>query len=287
MSTSPHIADVTLNDFSKRVLEKSREVPVLVDFWAGWCGPCRMLTPVLTRLAEAYAGKFFLAKVDTDVERELATQYAIRSLPTVKVFRNGEGLTEFMGAQPESAIRRFIDPYIARDSDAVVDKALAAHRSGHDDEAVGLLRRAVDADPADDRAKLVLASIYVEQSRLNEAQAVHGMLSAKAKTEPEALALAGRIRFARIVATAPPADELEKMIAADPDNCKARSQRSARQVLANDYESALSNLLEIVKRNRRFHDDAGRQYMLAVFDLLGGKGELVSKYRRLLSSALN
>ncbi|MFQ5754520.1 MAG: thioredoxin [Acidiferrobacterales bacterium] len=287
MSTSPHIANVTLKDFTKRVLEKSREVPVLVDFWAEWCGPCRMLTPVLTRLAEVYAGKLFLAKVDTDVERELAKQYGIRSLPTVKVFRNGQVVTEFMGAQPESAIRRCIDPYIARESDALVDKALVAHRSGQDDEAVSLLRSAVEADAVNDRAKLVLASIYVEQSRLDEAQAVHGMLSAQAKTEPEALALAGRIRFARIAASAPPAEELEKMIAANPDNCEALSQLSARQVLANDYEPALSNLLEIVKRNRRFHDDAGRKYMLAVFDLLGGKGELVNKYRGLLSSALN
>ncbi len=287
MSTSPYIADVTLGDFTARVIEKSREVPVLVDFWAAWCAPCRMLTPVLTRLTEAYAGKLFLAKVNTDAEHELATRYAIRSLPTVKVFRNGEVVTEFMGAQPESAVRSLIDRYVARDSDAVVDEALAAYLGGQQQEAVKLLLSVMDADPDNDRGKLMLADIYVDLVRFDEAQEVHRGLSAQAKSKPEALALAGRLQFARLAADAPPIDELEKTLAADPDNREARSQLSARQVLNNDYEAALSNLLEIVKRERQFDDDAGRKYMLAIFDMLGGNGELVNKYRGLLSRALN
>jgi putative thioredoxin len=243
-----------------------------------------MLMPVLAKLADAYAGKFLLAKVDTDSERELAMTYGIRSLPTVKIFRNGEVADEFMGLQPESAIRQIIDRHVSRESDTMVEAALLAHRDGKTEEATELLRDAMDTDPDNDQVKTELAKIYLEQSRLDDAEK---LLDRITKLDSEGLALVVRITFIRIAANALPMAELERAISLDPNNCDARHKLSALQVLKNDYEPALQQLLEIVKRNRKFDDDAGRRHMVALFDMIGDSNDLVRKYRNLLSQALN
>ena len=130
MSPSPHIADVTQQTFESLVLAKSREIPVLADFWAAWCGPCKQLMPVLAKLADEYGGKFFLAKINSDTEQPLAARYGVKSLPTVKLFRNGQVVEEFMGAQPEKTIRALLDRHIPRESDTLVYNAMLAARSG-------------------------------------------------------------------------------------------------------------------------------------------------------------
>ena len=287
MSDSPNIADVTERDFNALVVEKSRTVPVLVDFWAAWCAPCQMLMPVLGRLAEEYRGKFFLAKVNADVEQTLAARYGVRSLPTVRLFKNGAVVDEFMGAQPERTIRALLDRHIPRESDALVHQALLELRSGNLEQAAALLQRARRIDPANDKVKIELARILTALSRLEEAAAVLDDLSADGKRDPEAVALTARLEFARIAAGAPPPTELEKRIAADPRDSEARYQLGARRLLAGDYEAALDQLLEIVRRDRRYGDGAAHKAMLKVFELLGDKPELVRKYRGLLYSALN
>lgn len=284
ISTSPYILEVSQKEFAAQVLEKSREVPVFVDFWAQWCRPCHMLMPTLAKLADAYAGKFLLAKVNTDNERELAMTYGIRSLPTVKIFRNGEVADEFMGAQPESAIRQIIDRHVSRESDTMVEAALLAHREGKIEEATELLQNTMDTDPDNDRVKIELTRIYLEQSRLDDAEK---LLDRITKLDSEGIALVACIEFARIAADALPMAELEQAISLDPNDCDARHKLSALQVLENDYESALQQLLEIVKRNRKFGDDAGRRHMVALFNMLGNDSNLVGKYRNLLSMALN
>jgi putative thioredoxin len=284
MSTSPYISEVSQKQFAAQVLEKSQEVPVLVDFWAQWCRPCHLLLPTLVKLADAYAGKFLLAKVNTDSERELAMTYGIRSLPTVKIFRNGEVADEFMGVQPESAIRQIIDRHVSRESDTTVEAALLAHREGKTEEATELLQNAMDTDPDNDRVKIELAKMYLEQSRLDDAEK---LLDRITKLDSEGIALVARIEFAHIAADALPMAELEQAISLDPNNCDARHRLSALQVLDEDYEPALQQLLEIVKRNRKFGDDAGRRHMVALFNMLGSHDDLVGKYRNLLSMALN
>jgi putative thioredoxin len=284
MSTSPYISEVSQKEFAAQVLGKSREVPVLVDFWAQWCGPCHMLTPILAKLADAYAGKFLLAKVNTDSERELAMTYGIRSLPTVKIFRNGEVADEFMGVQPESAIQQIIDRHVSREPDTMAEAALLAHREGKTEEATELLQNAMDTDPNNDRVKIELAKMYLEQSRLDDAEK---LLDRITKLDSEGIALVARIEFARIAADTLPMAELEQAISLDPNNCDARHKLSALQVLEEDYASALQQLLEIVKRNRKFDDDAGRRHMVALFNILGNHDDLVTKYRNLLSMALN
>ena len=224
MSTSPYISEVSQKEFAARVLEKSREVPVLVDFWAQWCRPCHMLIPTLAKLAGAYAGKFLLAKVNTDNERELATTYGIRSLPTVKIFRDGEVVDEFMGVQPESAIRQIVDRHVSRESDSMVKAALLAHREGKTKEATELLQKAVDTDPDNDRAKIELTKIYLEQSRLDDAEKLLGRTN---KLDSEEIALVAYIEFAHIAADALPMAELEQAISLDSNNCDARHKLSA------------------------------------------------------------
>ena len=294
MADSPFISDVTRADFASLVLEKSHQMPVLVDFWAAWCGPCQMLMPVLARVAEDYRGRFHLAKVDTDAERELATQYGIRSLPTVKLFRNGAVVDEFLGVQPEPAIRQLIDRHLPRPADATIARASAAAQAGRTDEALALFRAAVAEDPSYDRPKIELARLLVTlppdsdvATRIAETEKLLNTLPPLKRSDADVVALRTRIDFLRIVESAPPLPELERKVTTNPADHQARYQLSARKALAGDYEPAMEHLLELVRRDRRYGDDAGRKTLVGLFTLLGNSNPLVTRYRGLLSRALN
>lgn len=286
MTHSPHTADVSGHDFDSQVLARSHQVPVLADFWAAWCGPCQALMPVLARLADEYQGRFFLAKINSDNEQPLAARYGVRSLPTVKLFRNGQVVDEFMGAQPEKTIRALLDRHIPRESDAFIEKAVAAARAGQIDQALAIMQQALVIDPGNDRVRLELARLLVHLRRVDEAEQVLNAASAEARQSPHAAALRAQFEFARIAATAGSVTELEQAIAANPKDSAARFQLAAQLVLGNRHQSALDQLLEIVRSDRKFQDDAARKAMISVFNLLGG-GELVNEYRRKLSMALN
>lgn len=294
MADSPYISDVTQADFGASVIEKSRERPVLVDFWAAWCGPCQMLMPVLARLAAQYEGKFLLAKVNTDVEQALALEYGVRSLPTVKMFRHGQVAGEFMGVQPESAIRALIDRFVPREADFLMERAGKLATQGRTEEAIALLRAAVGDDPHYGPPRLALARLLlsdtdagVPKTRLEEAEQVLGSLPLDLVSDPGAVALRSRLDLLRTVAEAPAAAELERALIEDPANHEARYRLSSWRVLAGDYEGAMEGLLEIVRRDRKFGNDAARKALVSIFNLLGHQHPLVSKYRARLSSALN
>jgi putative thioredoxin len=287
MSPSPHLADVTQQTFESLVLAKSREIPVLADFWAAWCGPCKQLMPVLAKLADEYAGKFFLAKINSDTEQPLAVRYGVKSLPTVKLFRNGQVVEEFMGAQPEKTIRALLDRHIPRESDALVDNALLAARSGKPDEALAILQQAVKTDPGNDRAKLELARLHTYFGHAAEAEVALAALSVEARESSDAVGLKAQLEFVHIVANARPPDALLTAIAANARDSDARYELAAHLVLRQQYEAALDQLLEIVRTDRKFHDDASRKAMVSIFNLLGGSGDTVKQYRAKLSMALN
>ena len=294
MSHSPHIADVSHATFDAEVLARSHKQPVLVDFWAAWCGPCRMLMPLLARLADEYQGRFHLAKVETDNERELAAQYGIRSLPTVKLFRNGTVVDEFMGAQTESAVRAFIDRHLPRAADAVVDRAEHLSDAGRTEEAVALLRAAIVEDGAYARPKLALARLLLSlpadrhtPAMLDECERLLASLPADRRDDAQAVALRTRLTLLRAVVDLPPMEELHRTVAVNPNNSQARYALGVHQALREDYEAAMEQLLELVRRDRRYGDDAGRKTLVSLFQLLGNQHPLVIKYRGLLSRALN
>jgi putative thioredoxin len=287
MSTSSHIADVTQQTFESLVLAKSREIPVLADFWAAWCGPCKQLMPVLAKLVDEYDGKFFLAKINSDTEQALAQRYAVKSLPTVKLFRNGQVVDEFMGAQPEKTIRALLDRHIPRESDALVVNAMLAASGGRLDEALAILQNVMHTDPANDHAILERARLLAHLGRSDESEQTLKALSAEMKDSTDAAAIRAQLDFVRIVKGARSPEELLIAVNTNPKDSAARFQLAAHLVLRQQFDAALEQLLEIVRSDRKFNDDAARKAMLSVFQLLGGAGELVTQYRRKLSMALN
>jgi thioredoxin len=194
MDESPFIIDVTRENYAQ-VMETSFNVPVLIDFWASWCQPCQVLMPILARLAEEYQGKFLLGKLNTEEQQEIAAQFGIRSIPNVKLFRNGQPVDEFMGALPEKAVREFLDRHVARDSDAQVAEALEQLRAGNAAGAVMLLDEAREADPDNPRITVALAQAQAAGGNIAAAEATLDSLPANERDKPEVAAVRNHLYF--------------------------------------------------------------------------------------------
>jgi putative thioredoxin len=287
MNENPSIVDVTAEDFHEAVVEVSRQRPVVADFWAAWCGPCQSLMPVLERLAEEYDGAFRLARVNTDEQQQLASEWGVRGLPTVKVFRHGEVVEEFSGAQPESAIRPLIDNHLPRASDATVEQAEAEREAGRPEAALALLRPLAEAEPDNSRLQLLLIELLTEAGHPDEARTHLDRLPVNLASDPRVEQLRARVTLARIAGEGPEDATLEDRLAADGDDLEARYHRAARHALSGDHEKALADFLHILQRDRGFAEDGGRKGLLAVFELLGNEGELVNRYRGRMFAALH
>lgn len=286
MADTPHVIDATVEGFQTQVVERSHQLPVVVDFWADWCGPCKMLMPVLTQLAESYGGKFLLAKVNIDQQQELAMQYGVRSVPTVKVFRFGAVVDEFMGVQPEGQIRAVIDRYIERESDRVINEASERFAQGETDAGIEMIRRVLADEPENQRAQLALTEMLVSSGKFAEARRILDELPVDQRMEDGVQALLARLEFAEAAADAPSAEALEQALADNPGDSEARYRLGARCLLDGDYERALESFLELMRRDRKYGDDAGRKAMVRIFELLGSDSELVGRYRRQMARLL-
>jgi putative thioredoxin len=287
MADSAFVVTLNAGNFRQVVIDGSFQRPVLVDFWADWCAPCRALMPVLAKLAEAYNGKFLLGKLDTEAERELAAQFGIRSLPTVQLFKDGKPVDQFMGALPEAQVRAFLDRHIPREADLLVARAEALIGAGNLTDAATLIAQARAAEPDHPRALIADVRLAAAGGDTQGAEALLDALPVDLLGDPDMVALSGHLRFANVLTGAGEEPELRARLAANPANSEARYQLAAHRVARGDYEEALELLFELMRRDRTYGDDAGRKGMLMIFDLLGGTGDLVSRWRSRMFTAMH
>lgn len=286
--------DANQTSFSRDVIEASRETPVLVDFWAPWCGPCRMLGPMLEKLEAEYGGRFRLVKVNSDQNPELAAQFRVRSIPYVVAFVDGQPVDAFVGVLPEGQLRAFLAKLLPDPSEIERRKALKLIDAGALDEAAAALRAAIALDPGNDAARLDLATLLLErmpppvtEARIAESREVLAHASAGAKLEARHRALQTQLDSLAQAVRLPAADELQQHIEAQPDDLQARLDLARVHIAQRRFEPALQQLLQIVARDRKFGDDIARKTMLAVFEMTADQPALVSEYRRKLAAELN
>ncbi len=288
MSDSAPAIDIDETSFESAVVARSHELPVLVDFWAAWCAPCRALAPVLDRVVESYGGRVALAKVNTDEQPRLAATFAVRSLPTVKLFRDGAVVGEFMGAQPESMIRALLEPHVKRDSDRLREQAATAKGSGDLAGAAALLTRALAEDPDNARIHPELAEVSLDLGDLEAAAAVLTSVPLRGADEERVTALRARLRLAQQSADSEEDEAaLRAAVDADPTDCAKRLRLGAYLAGQGEHEAALEEFLSVLRIDRGFDDGAARKSMVDIFRMLGNSHPLVGRYRAMMASILN
>lgn len=284
-SDSPYIIDVHQDNFEEAVLQASFNVPVMVDFWAPWCNPCKMLMPVVTKLAEEYEGQFILAKVNVDENQPLATQFNARSVPAVKIFRNGAVVDEFMGAQPEGNVRMVLDNHIERASDQLRAEAAGMIQAGDLDQGLALLQQANQEDPDNPRVRLdLITALFMKGDYDNVEQAIRA-LPAEEKESAEVRDLQNRLLFARASADAPDIETLRSNIENDPADSESRYRLAAQLMTHGETESALGELLTLMMRDRDYGEDGARKGMLAILESIDDPA-LSGQWRRKMASAI-
>ena len=278
-SISPYIQDVSAADFQQAVLQKSHDVPVVVDFWAEWCQPCKTLGPRLEKMAAESEGSFILAKVDVDTNQELAAQFNVQGIPTVIGFRGGAPVDQFTGVMPENAIEDWLLRLLPSEIDLVVDQARDAAIAGNLETAERLFRAALEQQPDHQEAGTGLAALMIASGRQDDALILLGKLAVT--DEVEQLQAAARLSASRDTDL----HELTTRLAGSPDDESIRIELAMALAARQEYEPALDHLLGIV-RNRGAAKDEARKAMLDIFDVLGDGHPLTTTYRRQLASAL-
>jgi putative thioredoxin len=283
---------LTRANFDDVVLRGSATRPVLVDFWAPWCAPCRALAPILDRLAEEFAGRFTLAKLDTDSEPELAARYGVRGIPNCKLFVDGKVADEFTGALPEGSLRQFLDRALPSRAAPLVAEANALLAAQNPAAALARLDDALALDPEDEDALLTRAETLLALNRMADATSVVATLEAPARARMRPVRNERRLATLKARAELAPGAggdlaTLARQAAATPVDCAAKHAYALALAAAGNYEYALAELLAIVQTDRNFGDDIGRRTMLTVFEALAGDSDVSRRYRRELAAAIH
>lgn len=290
-STAEHVFDATQDNFEADVLQASLKTPVLIDFWAEWCGPCKALGPVLEKLAAEYNGAFRLAKVDVDGEQALAGAFGVRSIPTVVLVKDGQPVDGFAGALPEGQVREFLGRHLQPaeaaagddDSDADGDGAIAPVESA--EQVLTRLQQAIAAAPDDAGLKLDLALALMRTGDTAAAAAELDALPANLATDERAVRLRSQLELARALEGAPTAAQLRTRIDADPSDWAARDLLGVHLLLGDDPGAGLDQFLAILQGQRDWNDGQAKARLLAAFATLDD-ADLVGRYRRRMTSLL-
>ena len=286
MSELAHVFDAVTETFEAEVLQKSQQTPVLVDFWATWCGPCKTLGPILEKLAGEFNGSFVLAKVDVDKEQEIAAAFQIRSVPTVFLVKGGQIVDGFPGAVPESQIREFLKQHGVEPGEAANEAPAAEEALALDPHAeVIALRKAIETEPEKAELKLDLALALLKTGAASEAEALLDALPANLATDDRAIRAHARLGFIALLKDAPPSEVLDAAIAANPDDLRARHLLGVQQLMTGKSQAALEQFLEMLRRNRSYEDNLPKKSLIDAFRVIEDE-DLVSQYRRKMASLL-
>lgn len=276
MMASDHIIRVSEADFEFQVVAYSRSKPVAVDFWAEWCKPCQVLTPILEKLAQEAAGAFRLAKVNVDESPNLALQYGVRSIPNVKAFRSGSVVAEFVGMQPEGRIREFLLSLAPDEHELIYEKASGLLNLGQVASAESAFRQFLSQSPDHPGALLGLLRCVLLQGNVNEADTILGDFPAS-KEYPRAQALIPLVKALQHLSQTPGFSD---------DPLEAAYFNALRLVRRGNYEAAMDGLLDVIRQDKRFRQEEPRKVILGILEMLGNEHPLTQPYRQELAQVL-
>jgi len=287
MSDFPFVVDIQdIAHFQQQVVELSKQQPVLVDFWADWCQPCQALMPILSQLSNDYKGAFILAKVNADEQQELVTAAQVRSLPTVKLFKDGAIVDEFMGAKSESEIRQFLDAHINNDTDTQIQEAMSLAEGGEYEPAIEILKNLNQQDPANSSIYIAIAQVYLQSADFDNCTAILKALPANVQVTDEVKKLQADLNLAKAASNAPDVSDILAQLEENPDNHELRLQLANQYAVSYQYEQALEALLYIIQKDINFQDGEAKTAMLNIFESLGPQDAITRRYRTKLATLL-
>ena len=286
MAISQFVLEVDEAHFQQDVTDRSNKVPVLVDFWAPWCGPCRTLSPLLEKLANEYQGAFLLAKVNTEENSRLAAEFGIQSIPNCILFKYGKPAGQFVGALPESAIRKFLAPHCPNEADKLFTVAERTINDKRYEIGEKLLQEILTLDPQHWAAHLALAKLLIQLQRPDETRMHLDLIPGSADEYEMAAHLKEVLAFFEECHNAGGETACRQKLGKDPSNLEARFSLASCLASQSRYREALEEFLAVVAKDKNYRDQAARKSMLAIFSLIGERSELSDEYRTRLAQTL-
>ncbi len=282
---TPHIVSATTESFRTDVMEASLQVPVVADFWADWCAPCRQLMPILEKLAEEYGGRFRLVKINVDECPEIAGAFGIQSIPFVVAFVDGQPVSQLPGAHDEASVRSWLDSFLPSPATEAYNSGLAAEADGRHEEAETAFRSALEAEPDRPEFSIALARVLLAQERVQECSEIIQTLEARGFLEPEAQSIRDQLNMLTEVSESGGTRQAREALAADPDNAELQIRLAEALSVDRSYEEACELLLNVIRTHQGDVRDRAKDVMVTVLAAMGPKSRLGADYRRRLATA--